>query len=101
MMPSTQTFAKCNRCNLNRSAISGIITGKYYRELCWDCYDALQAAQRPSSGLASYNRQRDVEDNQAALAQPYVGGKPNPEFIQIYPEKAAEMFTADEMRRYG
>lgn len=55
----------------------------------------------PSSGEASYNRQRDLEDNAHYMAQPYVGGLPNPSFIRNYPDKARNMFTPDELRRFG
>lgn len=59
------------------------------------------ASEAPSSGLASYNRQRDLEDHIADVQQPRVGGLPNKGFIDNYPDKARQLFTDDELRRYG
>jgi hypothetical protein len=86
----------CLRCQSRSSDVSGIIAGVYYKELCRFCL-----LPQVSSGEASYNRQRDLEDHLADIAQPYVGGKPNPDFIRIYPDKARAMFSADELRKYG
>ena len=91
----------CNRCYKRPSKHAGIIKGKYWPELCSPCFADLVADQAPSSGLASYNRQRDLEDHLADIAQPYVGGKPSTDFIKLYPDKAKELFTPDEMRKYG
>lgn len=80
---------------------SAVIAGKYYRNLCNDCFAFLKAGEMPSSGEASYNRQRDLEDNAHYMAQPYVGGLPNASFIRNYPDKAQQMFTQEELRRFG
>lgn len=80
---------------------SAVISSTYYRNLCNDCFDRLKAGEMPSSGEASYNRQRDLEDTAHYMAQPYVGGLPNSSFIRNYPDKAVKMFSADEMRKYG
>jgi hypothetical protein len=80
---------------------SAIIKGVYYARICDTHFTQLTSGQTPSSGHASYNRQRDLEDHLADVAQPFVGGKPNPDFIKLYPEQAARHFTPDEMRKYG
>lgn len=91
----------CSTCSTNSSSRSGIIKGKYYSDLCDYCYLQLTIDQSPSSGHADYNRQRDLEDHLGDIAQPYVGGQPNPDFIKLYPEKAQAMFSKDELRRHG
>lgn len=87
---------KCELCDLpsNKSSIIGDI---YYKYICLSCYDHLTKLESPSSGEAEYNRGRDAEDNEAAMIQPYSGGKVSPEFIQLYPERARQMFSADEI----
>jgi hypothetical protein len=92
---------KCQRCGHRTSAVSAIIKSTYYSRLCHPCHADLMAGQSVSSGAAVYNRQRDVEDNLAAIVQPYVGGLPNPDFIKAYPEKALEMFGVEAIRRHS
>lgn len=85
---------KCLKCNLRISSRSGIIKGEYYPELCDWC---VVSGQGESSGAASYNRQRDLEDHNADMVQPYAGGLPNPEFVKLYPERARQLFSETEL----
>lgn len=55
--------------------------------------------EKPSSGEAEYNRGRDAEDYEHEMIQPYSGGEISPEFIQLYPEKASQLWTAEEIDR--
>lgn len=95
------TKPNCHICKRNKATISAIVAGKYYKDICNICHSALMHDQRVSSGAAEYNRARDLEDHEADVQQPYVGGKPNPAFIRLYPDKAKELFTPDELRWYG
>jgi hypothetical protein len=36
----------------------------------------------------NYMQDKQRQDHAAELIQPYANGKPNPDFIQIYPEEA-------------
>jgi hypothetical protein len=79
---------------------SAVINGQYHKDLCAACLAKLQD-NSPSSGHASFNRQQDLIDHQADVQQPYVGGRPNEQFIQAYPKKAREIFSNDEIRNSG
>lgn len=76
---------------------NALIKGTYYKDLCLNCLARLQA-NSPSSGHASFNRQQDLIDHEADVQQPYVGGKANEKFIQAYPKKSREIFSAEEIR---
>lgn len=93
---------KCSNCNDLEGTVSGTIAGQYRSGLCRPCFSTMQAGMRPSSGHASYNRQRDFEDHQADIAQPYTkDGKPSRDFISLYPEQAKKMFNEKDLRQYG
>jgi hypothetical protein len=87
---------KCELCDnpANKSSIVGDI---YYRRICMSCYASLMKSEGESSGLASYNRARDLENHEADVIQPFSGGKPSPEFIHLYPERARQLFSAEEI----
>lgn len=55
--------------------------------------------ERPSSGEAEYNRGRDAEEHEADYRQPYTDGEPDAEFIKLYPERAAQLWTVEEIDR--
>lgn len=94
--------ADCEHCRNQPGVLSAVIGGTYYRQLCHDCKHRLTATYMPSSGQASYNRQRDLEDHEADIQQPWgADGKPNSAFIRLYPEKARTHFSDEEMRKYG
>lgn len=90
---------KISACELcGRTAVKSSIVGDiYYRHLCATCYSDLIASESPSSGEANYNRGRDYEDHLADIIQPYTDGKPDAEFIHLYPEKAHQMWSQEEI----
>lgn len=89
----------CSECG-RTSAFSAVIDGKYYSDLCLRCLSDLQAPQNPTSGQASYNRQRDLEDNADLLVQPYgPDGKPSETFRRVYPDKAGGYFSDEQLRK--
>lgn len=47
---------------------------------------------------AAYHRDADRDDNYVDIIQPYIGNKPNPEFISAYPERAKDYFSDDELK---
>lgn len=90
-------LARCEVCHLNPREKSSIIDDYYYKDICYGCYDKLAQTTAPSSGEASFDRQRDLEDHLADVIQPYEDGKPSADFIHLYPDKAAKLFTSDEI----
>lgn len=90
---------KCTICKKNDGNVSGVVKDTYYTGLCRSCFDGLLVDQSVSSGWADYMRSRDFEDHQADIAQPYSkDGKPNSDFIKLYPERAKSMFSDKEIR---
>lgn len=91
---------KCTVCKEQEGNVSGVIKGQYIDEVCRDCFDRLLTDQSVSSGWADYMRSRDFEDNQADLVQPYTkDGTVNSDFVKLYPDKAANMFSEQELRK--
>jgi hypothetical protein len=90
---------KCELCD-NKANRSSIINDIYYRAICMTCYAFLMSGEVISSGQAEYNRNRDVEEHEADMIQPWNGdGKPSQEFIHLYPEKAKQMFSDEELNQ--
>lgn len=87
----------CSRCIKRPARMSSLINGVYYRDLCYICHGELTAGHTVSSGQAVYNRNRDVEEHEADIRQPYTDGKPDAGFIHLYPEQAKRMFTPEEL----
>lgn len=92
-------MSQCEVCDRVVMTKASIIRDYYYQHICNDCYLKLTNFASPSSGQASWNRSRDAEDNESAMIQPYSGGDPSKEFIHLYPERAKQLFTEDEIRR--
>ncbi len=91
----------CEHCTLPATK-SAVISGKYYGRLCVVHYNLLIRAHSPSTGHAEYNRQRDFEDHQSDVVQPYdKDGHPHPDFIHLYPDKAREMWGEDTVRKFS
>lgn len=88
---------KCENCQIRDSVKSSIIIGHYYRNICQQCYDNLTAIQSGSSGQAEYDRGRDAEEHEADMRQPYTDGKPDIEFIKLYPETARKLFNEEQI----
>lgn len=99
---STAPSDVCTQCQKNPPTVSALIAGKLYKNLCQGCYNLLLVGKLPSSASAQYDRERDIEDHLGDVQQPYdADGKPNRGFIELYPDKAKQMFTEDELRQYG
>lgn len=90
---------KCEICEKYRETTKGaIVHDFYYKSICRGCYAELLHA-KASSGQARYNRDRDVEEHEADIIQPWDGdGKPSAEFLKLYPEQSRTMFGEDGMR---
>jgi len=87
----------CELCEKNKSSVSAILNGTYYKNLCTDCK---LSNNKVSSGHATWERSIDVEDSQFDIMQPWgSNGKPNPDFIKAYPEQSAAVFTQEEMEK--
>lgn len=87
---------RCMKCKSRKATKSGVLGGVYYSQLCDPCL--INSRRSVSTGTASYNRQRDLEDHTDYMVQPYAGGKPNAEFIRLYPERANQLFTYEQMK---
>lgn len=81
------------------SRTTGAILDGRFGQACRSCRTA--AGRGAGGQSAQWHRDRDREDNQRDLIQPWVNGKPNTEFIREYPEYAAENFTEDELKEFG
>lgn len=88
---------KCELCDMP-AVKSSIIGDIYYKSLCLADYDRLIVDESTSSGEAAYNRDRDFEDHEADVRQPYAGGKADFEFMRLYRDTAKKMFTDDEIQ---
>jgi hypothetical protein len=88
---------KCEVCKQVKTTKGSIVGDNYYQHICNDCYNELMVMESPSSASADYDRSRDAEDNEQDLIQPYSGGKISVEFIHLYPERARQMWSAEEI----
>lgn len=83
----------CESCHKPTDDVhTAVIQGIYYRNLCSGC---LGSGPDISSGVASFNRRRDWEDNAAATIQPYDANGPNVEFLRMYPAQAKKMYSPE------
>lgn len=87
----------CQVCNKLDGIKGSIIQDVYYGSICTNCYVRLTVIEQPSSGQASYDRGRDTEEHEADIRQPYTEGKPDAGFIHLYPERAKQMFSHEEI----
>lgn len=93
------TVPKCEVCKRTVPTKGSIIGDIYYRHICSTCYSDLMEYEKLSSGEAEYNRGRDAEEHEADYRQPYTDGEIDPEFVRLYPERAKQMWTAEEIDR--
>jgi hypothetical protein len=85
----------CDFCLADTETTGAILNGTYGQA----CRQCRTKAKRISSGLnAQWLRDRDREDNQRDLLQPWINGKINVEFARNYPEQAKEMYTKEELK---
>lgn len=74
------------------------ITTKGYS--CERCF----SPQKIRPGFLSSNSYRVKKDQLAhekELTQPYLGNKPNPEFLRAYPDQAKHFYTDKELKDFG
>lgn len=90
----------CDSCGLEGYKTRGAIINGIFGQYCQDCRN--QMKRTVASGHAQWSRRRDREDNARDLIQPYDRrGNPNRDFIREYPEQSKEMFSEEELKRYG
>lgn len=63
-----------------------IINGVYHAKVL----PAVQLADTESITYKAYNHDKQRREHQRDLIQPYKNGKPNPEFLEQYPEEAKQ-----------
>lgn len=94
---------KCQQCKTNDSAVSAMVGGKYYSGICRPCLSDLQGDNSFSSGFQGFDRRRQWEDHAQDTVQPWdASGKPNVEFLRLYPRQAEKMYNKEilqELRR--
>lgn len=89
----------CDVCHKRKAEVSAIVNGSYYKNLCKPCKAQLSMGQMPNSGHARWARDIDLQDHEADIQQPWgKDGKPNAQFIRLYPKQAAAVFTKQQMR---
>lgn len=89
----------CDVCKNSPGDISAVISNVYYPNLCQDCKIKLVKKQLPSAGAAQWARSIDLQDHAADIQQPWgADGKPNADFIRLYPKQAAAVFDEKTMR---
>lgn len=90
-------MSKCEICETRQGYKSAIVGEFYYKNLCEVCYENMLGSETVSSGYADYERGRDYEEHAADVRQPTTDGKPDKEFIRLYPDTARKIFTDDEI----
>lgn len=89
----------CDGCGQVADTTGAIIDGRF-GQYCRNCRSKLRRLSL--GGNAQHYRDKDRSDNARDLIQPWDSrGAPNRDFIQNYPEEARNMFTEDELKRYG
>lgn len=73
---------------------SAVVGGKFYGSTCHECR---QSGIRQAND-ASFQRARGRDDNARDIIQPFIDGKPNPDFAHAYPDQAEDMFTEEELK---
>lgn len=89
---------KCSNCDA-RADITAVVDGKY-GHYCTDCLDGRK--RQNHIGSAQYSRDRDREDHEVDLLQPWdARGNPSKQFINHYPDEAHDIFTKEELEQHG
>ena len=93
-------MSKCDNCQSLEPTLTIAIVGGKFGSYCNSCVAGIN--RMANAGSASYNRDRDRENHQRDLIQPWTpDGTPNKEFIRQYPEQARENFTPEQLDQYG
>lgn len=94
---------ECIECRIKASTGSAVIGKVYYKNLCSACKSKLSGDSSFSSGFQGFDRRRQYEDYAQDTVQPWdANGKPNVEFLRLYPQSAAKQYSKeilDELRR--
>lgn len=86
----------CDKCKQDKeTTAAAVVSGVYYRTICSSCLS--EYSNSFTSSGATYDRNRQYEDFAQDTIQPYIGDKPNPEFLRLYPDKAPKIFRKDEL----
>ena len=73
----------------------GIVNGQIVR-------DVLVETTKHHDQYKQYRHSTQRQEHKADIMQPYDhNGKPNPEFIKIYPERSVEYFGEANVKQYG
>lgn len=89
----------CPRCSHETDTVkAGVVNGRYVDNYCNNCINTLT---KSSDRFGKYNRDRQREDYRRDIIQPMDGDKPNKEFIREYSDKAKEIFTSEEIEKFG
>jgi hypothetical protein len=95
-MPLKKNESLCLKCQTNQASNSAIVAGTYYKFICESCANSSILV---SSGDARWSRSIDMEDNEAAVQQPYNSdGTINTRFAKLYPKQAKALFTDKQLR---
>lgn len=90
----------CDSCTLDKQHLHGAIINGKYGQYCSECLQ--KVSRQASAGSAQYSRDRDRDDHQVDMLQPWDGrGKPSTEFIRHYPDEAKDIFTQEELEAHG
>lgn len=79
-----------------KSLKSAIVRGEIMTDRCAKCVNNFIPT---SAYSAKWKRDRMRESHRADLVQRFEGGKPNPEFARLYPERARQQFGDKFMER--
>jgi hypothetical protein len=90
----------CDACKGDFNNLHGAIINGKYGQYCWQ--DIQKASRQASPGHAAFSREADRRAHQADMLQPWdSNGVPSTEFIRQYPANAKDMFSQEELERYG
>ena len=63
--------------------------------------NGIPSAAKSSSQFKSWHHKDQRDSHRAEITQSFIHGKPNPEFIRLYPEESKGQFTPAEIQHYG
>ena len=90
-------MTKCPSCKTNEA----IIDKTYGVTMCQSCRDKGTGIKKKEGGtLAKSHRVQQARDIHAAdLIQPYLSGKPNRDYFEMYPEQIKKYNVAKELEK--
>lgn len=87
----------CPVCKHDKPSLSSaVVNGAYLSRRCNDCLAIPKA--RAHSGASEFDRDRQRKNYRKDLIQGMVNGKPNPDFLKAYPDKAKSRYSDTEIR---